>query len=301
VTLKTDQPTWIIYQGPPTWDGSKWVNGDRFFLSGPKAYRANLGVELAPGMDGLELPVTEYRYDADANTPGSQFVSAVATRRNIKASINIFGEDVSDLYRNKDRWYANHQHGSPGRLWFLTRGREPRYLSAMAAEGAGQGTIEKDWGLHNTIKGMEWGWTSDAAYFFGYREEKVFKPVGGKRYRVTFFNASTAPRVYPELYLPGPGQWEFSLGYEQPNLRTPGLAEGEVAKLDYNPKNPTFLKRQKNGTIVNLWPSMVGQRPRFCLEPQTMNTLEIRHVTDETRSGDGLPRLKYSPEFTSWT
>jgi len=76
VTLKTDQPTWIIYQGPPTWDGSKWVNGDRFFLSGPKAYRANLGVELAPGMDGLELPVTEYRYDADANTPGSQFVSA---------------------------------------------------------------------------------------------------------------------------------------------------------------------------------------------------------------------------------
>ena len=147
--MKTDQPTWIIYQGPPTWDGSKWVNGDRFFLSGPKAYRANLGVELAPGMDGLELPVTEYRYDADANTPG--------------------------------------------------------------------------------------------------------------------------------------------------------LAEGEVAKLDYNPKNPTFLKRQKNGTIVNLWPSMVGQRPRFCLEPQTMNTLEIRHVTDETRSGDGLPRLKYSPEFTSWT
>lgn len=297
--MPQSDPVWIVYQGPPLWDGQKWINGDKFFISGHKRYQRNLGIELANGVDGLEAPVREYRYDTDASNPGATYVSSVAVRRTLSGQINVHGKDAKDMRRNKARWYRNHPEGNPGRLWFFTSNGEPRYLPAIISEEAANGTLEKDPNLWGVTRELEWGWQSDSAYFLGYRETKTFKPVGGGRYTTVFYNPSTAPRVYPELFLPGPGRWEVSLGYRQPNFTTPQLEKGDVAKLDYDPRHPTFMKKSAAGVITNLWPSMVGSRPKFCLEPMTKNELSVRYVGQGTP--DGAPQLKFAPEFTSWT
>ena len=295
-------PVIIVYQGPPRWDGTEWINGDKFFISGDKFNHRNLGVELANSIDGLEFPTREFRYDTDANTPGSRFVSSVATRRSLKCSVNIFGDSVEEMRKAKDRWFLNHPEGSPGRLWFFTNTGEHRYLSAYAAENAGSATYDKDPGLRG-VTTLEWGWTSDSPYFYGFREKKLLKPKGGGVYEGYFYNPSTAPQVFPEVFLPGFGQWELSLGYEQPTFRTPNLADGDVAKLDYDQKALSFTCKRKDGRIENLWPSMVGNRPMYCLEPQTINKVTIRNLNEvgNDRPKSKWPYLSFTPEYISWT
>lgn len=111
MAFKSGDTAWIVYQGPPRWDGEKWIDGDRFFLSGGKGLQLDLGVELAPGVSGLEAEVVEYRFDTSANVPGSVYVSEVAGRRTIQAPINILGKTARELRDNKRRWFRNHSQG----------------------------------------------------------------------------------------------------------------------------------------------------------------------------------------------
>lgn len=102
--------------------------------------------------------------------------------------------------------------------------------------------------------------------------------------------------------MPGPGQWELSLGYEQPTFRTPKLVDGDIAKLDYDQKALSFTRKRQDGRVENLWPSMVGNRPLYCLEPQTINKVTIKNLQDiNDRPKEKWPVLSFTPEYISWT
>lgn len=298
--MKKQDKAIIVYQGPPRWNGSSWINGDRFVLSGPRAWQGFEGVELSPGVSGLELPEFEYRWDVDANNPGAHFVSEVASRREISCSLNFLADTESELRIIKDRWFSNHESANPGKLWILTSNTEPRYLPVRRSDKAATGQMERDPYNFTSYSKMEWGWVSDRAYFSGYKSRKKFEWVdSSKSYRCTFYNPSTAERVYPQLYLPGPATWWLSLGYNQPSFKCPSLEEGEELKIDFNPRNHTARKKDKRGNIQNAWPAMVGFRPKFYLEPRTMNTFIVREVN--SNRVPNAPRLEFTPEFESWT
>lgn len=295
MTFKQADNAWIVFQGGPRWDGDKWIDGDKFTLSGRK--KADLGVELAPGVAGLERASVEYRFDTSANVPGSVFVSDVAGGRKISASVNILGDSPAELRHNARRWDRNHRTTSPGRLWMFTSDGEPRYLPVIPSENAGQGTHEKDPNLNSGSIEWEWGWNSDEADFLGYKRHTEMTQFGST-YAVTFWNPSTAARVYPTLYLPGPGRWKVSLGFEKGDFITPMIEAGEVARINLNPRKPTFVKRRADGKIVNLWPTMQGRRPIMFLEPETRNTIAVDLVGGGVP--DSPPVLSYTPKFTSW-
>lgn len=301
MALSGGDRAWIIYQGPPRWDGSKYVNGDKFFLSGHQGYARNLGVDIANGATGLERESTEYLFDTPAAVPDVNYVTSRPMKRQIDCSINIYGSSPKEVRENARRWRRNHPDGNPGRLWVITAEGSPRYLPVFKSETAALGDLEKDPAIRNLYQDLEWGWVSETPYFLGIRETKTLKHTTGGKYEATFFNPSTVPQIYPVLYMPGPGQWTLSLGYQRMNFRTPIIENGETMRMDFNPKHPTFVKKTAQGEIVNLWPSMVGQRPVFSLEAETMNTFSIQHSQNSARSfGDNPPRLTFTPRFSSW-
>lgn len=291
--------TWFVYQGPPRNNGEGWFNGDRFFLSGHHLYQAKEGVELATGITGLGRETNEERYDTPADIPEANFVASVPTRRTLGCSVNILGSTPRETRENYQRWIDNHPDGEPGKLWILSSGAEPRYLYARKSADAGVGTIEKEIGLLKRIEGMEWGWTSNSPYFYGMRASHPLKRVGTtNKYQATFWNPSTVKRVYPVVYVPGPGVWELDLGGKRGKFRTPTLAANEEAMIDFAPKNNSFLKRNKDtGVVTSLWPSMVGDRPNDWLSPQTKNTYEATKISG---TGTATPRIEFTPLFSSW-
>lgn len=287
----------IRYQGPPRWTGSSWnMNGDTFILSGPG--KADKGVELAGSVSGLDRPDVEYRYDAGANTPGSKLVSSVAGRRNLLATINILGDSEAALRRNKQRWERAHSEDpkNPGRLWIITPGSPDRFLEVYKSETAGTATLDKDPHIRYLYEGWDWGWTSDSPYFKGRTVQREMSGSAG-RWTDTFFNESTAPYIYPKLYLYGPGQYNIDGGYTVGQLELPAMNPGEVIRVDYNPENKTVLKRTSGGTVINIWPTLGGQRPLMTLEPETTNTVSVRAYNT---SGGKAPVFEYTPQFVSW-
>ena len=295
MAFKSGDTAWIVYQGPPRWDGEKWIDGDRFFLSGGKGLQLDLGVELAPGVSGLEAEVVEYRFDTSANVPGSVYVSEVAGRRTIQAPINILGKTARELRDNKRRWFRNHRNGEKGRLWAFTSEGEPRYLPVIRGEGAGLSTLDKDPGLRVLYEGFDWGWDSDSPYFMGY-EASHNLIANGNVYEKTFYNPSTAPRVYPVLTLPGGCRWRIPLGGGE-TFVTMEIPTGEEARLDLQPRKPTFLKKNAEGKVENIWHSLLGNRPKLYLEPETRNHFSIEAVDG---TPDKAPNLTFTPLFTSW-
>ncbi|MDD2326186.1 MAG: hypothetical protein PHW63_09345 [Alphaproteobacteria bacterium] len=292
--------TWVVYQGPPRWDGSDWVNGDRFFLSGHKALQGREGVELAPGVGGLERGISDYRFDTSANVPGANRVDEIDGRREIPAAVNILGKTPREVRANKRKWQANHPSGEPGKLWFFSSDGPPRYLRAMKAQEAGAGTIEKEPANRNLYEKLEWGWTSDDAYFRGYHESKTLKPLEAGFYGRTFFNTSTVRAIYPVLYLPG-GRWKISRGYRNGFFTTTDIAMNEEIRIDYDPTNSTYIKRNLDtGVITNMWPTMVGERPKLSLEAETKNAYSVELVSGDPAQFRSIPRLEFTPMFTSW-
>lgn len=302
MALSGGDKIWIVYQGPPRWDGSEWVNGDRFFLSGHRKYSQNLGIELAKEITGLDREPTEYRVDSSANIAGGKHVDTIAGPRQIDCAVNIMGDNNKQMRENKRRWFRNHPDDNPGRLWAFTSDGPPRYLSVIKSDKAALGSLDEDPSIYGRYKGLEWGWVSNEPYWLGFRETKRFKHVSGGKYKAVFYNPSTVPQVYPVMYLPGPGQWTLSLGYQRLNFRTPVLLDGETARLDFHPKHPTFNKKKPNGEIENLWPSMVGQRPIFSLEAETMNAIEISHSETNGKQWpeNNQPRISFTPKYHSW-
>lgn len=297
--------TWIVYQGPPRWDGTKWINGDRFFLSGHHAFQGKDGVELSPGLTGLERGTSEYRYDTAANIPGANLVSSIDGRREISGAINILGSTPAEVRKNKRKWFDNHPGREPGRLWFFTSDSMPRYLYAVKTESAGLTTLENDPANRKLYDKFDWGWVSDDAFFRGYRETKRLKAGSQGRYSRTFYNTSTASEVFPTLFLPGGGgsgvSWRVPRGYEQEDFVTPRVLSHEEIRIDFDPTNPTFVKRDLiTGDVTNLWPSMVGNRPKFSLEPKTMNTFTAHVHSGAPDTSNSEPRLVFTPLYISW-
>lgn len=278
---------WVVYQGPPRWDGTKMINGDRFFLGGHRQLQGREGVELAKGVSGLLKEVSEYRYDTASEQPGSTFVGSIASRREIGASINIFGDTPSDLRKKIRKWLDNHPEDSAGRLWFFTSDGDPRYLTVRQHPSAGTSSMDEDPSMRRKLEGMEWGWVSDDPYFSGYISRQDF--VNGK---VTFYNPSTAKVVYPKVYLPGPGVYTFM------GITTPALAANEIVRFDFNPLAHTYVKLNLSTSAVdNLWYRLEGKRPKLGLKPQTKNTLKISY------SGAGsafAPYVEFTPKFRSY-
>lgn len=297
--------TWTVYQAPPVWNGYEWVNGERFFLSGHGAYQRDMGVELARDLTGLERENVEYQYDQGANRSGARYQGQVADKREISGAVNILGNSPSELRANKRRWMDAHPDGNPGKLWFFSSDSSPRYLNVLKSPTAGAGSLDIDPSLTNIYRDLEWGWVSDGAYFRGYKVTKPIRSRGARMFSTTFYNDSTVPQVYPTLYLPGPGRWEFSLGWNKVNFLTPLIKANEEARISFDPLEKSFLLRNKDtGLTTNLWPSMVGQRPEFSLEAKTKNTVILSLAEgDESDFASDVkaPKLVFTPQYHSWT
>lgn len=261
------------------------------------------GVELSGSISGLELPASESRYDSSANIPGAALQDVIEGRRQISAAVNILGDTPAEVRKNKRKWLLNHPKTEPGKLWFFTSDGMPRYLYAVKSESAGSTSLDKDPAIRRLYESFEWGWNSDQAHFRGYRETKKLKPGSGGEFFRTFYNPSTVEEVFPTLYLPGSagGRWRIKLGFEQPHFVTPVIAANEEIRLDFDPSKATFVKRNLDtGEITNLWPTMMGERPRFSLERETKNTFSVTLQGGNAAQFRTDPRLVFTPLFTSW-
>lgn len=301
MALSGGDKTWIVYEGPPRWDGAKWVNGDKFFLSGNSALQGREGVELAPGVSGLTAPVTEYRYDTSANIPGSNYQDNIDGRRIIQASVNILGKNPKEVQDNFAKWNRNHPEDEPGKLWIFHDDHEPRYLYARRSAESGVATLEKDPANRNLYEKLEWGWDADDAYFRGFRSVYDLNLYEGK-YQRTFYNPSTAREVFPEIYLPGGSDvsWRVPRGYMRGEFITPKIGINEEVRISYDPSKNTFVKRNiYSGELTNLWPTMTGNRPKLSFEPETKNTFSLS-LASGALPPRAVPRLAFVPMFKAW-
>lgn len=245
----------IIYEGPPRYEDGYLVEGKKFHLSG-RPEQAKEGVELARGVSGLLRPAQEYRYDTTAEQPGSTYVSAVRNRRRIDSSINVFGDTAEEFHNNWRSWVDNSPVDVEGKLWFISPFQPPRYAFVRPSEEAGQSALDMDPFLYRKLEGLEWGWESDYAYFFGEEEITVPFDLSGK---VQFTPEGDVEKMYPKVYLPGPG--EYRIG-DVNGFRTPVLTEDEVIRFNFDPQRKTFVKRNMvTGEVTNLWYMLDGKRP----------------------------------------
>lgn len=298
----------IIYEGPQRHDGYQWVDGDKFHLSGDRHLQAKEGVELARNLTGIGREATEERFDTAADMHTARFVGKIPSRRQIGAALNIFGDTPADFVANFQRWERNHFQSEPGRLWFLTPGAEDRYLLARASSEAGLGGVEVDPTLTSSLKNYEWGWNSDSPYFFGRLSSTPLARQGSTRtYQAAVKNPSTADVVYPQIFLRGLGSWKvrFRALAGDPSteisFNVPHLADNEEARIDFSPANPTFLKRNvSSGKVTNLWPTMLGKRPKAHLSPETTFLVVAERDPAAAGSPAALPRVEFTPLFSSW-
>lgn len=304
--LTSGDRTWIVYQAPPVWDGSKWVDGERFFLSGHGSYSRDKGVDLARSITGLEREQTTYRYNQSADQNGASYQGSVADKRELECSVNIVADSPSEARFNKRRWMDAHPDDNPGKLWVITSDGPPRYLTVYKSQVAGQSSIDIDPSeFPYGYRDFEWGWVSTDAYFRGYRQTHRLKHRGGNVFSATFYNDSTVPNVYPMIYFPGEGSWTVSLGYQRPTFTTPIIPEGYEARLSFHPLDTSFIIRNKRtGVTSNLWPSMEGERPRFSLEANTRNTMSVLlsdgNASDFSSELGDYPRVVFTPLYHSW-
>lgn len=286
----------VTYEGPHRWNGKTWVEGDTFTLNGPN--KGDLGVELAPSASGLERPTKVYRYDSVANGSQARFRDAVAEKRKLTIPINILAETSRELRENKNRWFRNHSEDNPGKLWFRTPEGIPRYMLARKSVDAALGSMDKDPHIRNLYEGFEWGWESDGAYFYGEDREVVFKKHLAMTYKAEVENPSTAPEVFPKLYLYGPGVYRFSLGWMQGNFDTVDIPSGSVVQIDFHPQRATYKMMDAKGKVSNMWPYAFGKRPKFSLEAESTTSMEVICLRG---TPSRPPLLTFTPEFESWT
>lgn len=270
----------VVYEGPPHYENGSLVDGKKFHLSG-RPLQAQEGVELARGIAGILLPSREYRYDTSAEQPGSTFVSSITGRRRIDSSINVFGDTIAEFQDNWNDWVNNHPDEVEGKLWFYPEGKKPRYAYVRKNAEAGQSTLDIDPYLFRKIEGLEWGWESDYSYFFGDMVKVTFNSSN----QVSFVPEGDVARMYPKLYLPGPGQ------YTVMGITTPTLASNEVVRLNFDPLRKTYVRRNTaTGKVDNLWYTLEGKRPELVLEAGKRFTLTIA-------GSAGKAYIEYTPLY----
>lgn len=289
----------ITYEGPPRWDGTTWVTGDKFVLSGPRnerlAHGPGTGVELSKELSGLPRPEVEDRYDSAADLPGSRYVGSIPKRRTIKGAINFVADTPQLLRALMAKWDRNHPEKSPygkqftmGKLSFEATGSTPRFLLCRKTPEAGLGALEQDPAIHRRLLGLEWGWVSDSPYFMG---ADITVPISGPTTFTTVGTVST----YPVVYVTGPsagGPLVFTDGINTSTVTLPQISAGEELRIDYHPADMSLLKRTiATGDVKSVWSKLYGQRPKFSLEPG------VKHTVTYT----GEAKLIYTPLFLSWT
>lgn len=249
----------IIYEGPPHYEDGFLVPGKKFHISG-RPEQAREGVELARGVSGLLRPAQEYRYDTSAEQPGSTFVSSVRNRRRIESSINVFGDTAEEFHNNWRSWVDNNPSDREGKLWIYPPFGKPRYAFVRPNAEAGQSSMDVDPYLMRKIEGLEWGWESDYAYLFG--EEPLTVPFDADG-NVSFVPEGDVERMYPKIYLPGPGAYILD---NINGFKTPVLTKDEVIRFNFDPQRKTFVKRNEvTGEVTNLWYLLDGKRPEAIL------------------------------------
>lgn len=63
------------------------------------------------------------------------------------------------------------------------------------------------------------------------------------------------------------------------------------------------MEKDARGNYTNLWPLMLGRRPKISLEPETLNKFTVtlmEWTNNNDQRLDSDPRIVYTPEFMSW-
>jgi hypothetical protein len=271
--LSRGDRTWIIYRGP---------DGSRFWLSGMRG-QGKQGVELAPGIVGLDRPPEELLWLQEARQNGADLVGSNVDVRTIRAAVNILGRTPRQQRSAFDRWNRSQDNEQYGKLAFINSYSGVKILDVLYGDSP-SASIDKDPALRSGLIGYPVTWVCPNPYFKGYVEEFPWRPSGassggwqmGKR---KVRHLGTAPRTYPQIYLPGPGTWRIPMGIRDENgnlpdydqydpttyVELPPLKADEEAWLDTDPRVETITKKSASGVETNLWAKMKGQRPRLWL------------------------------------
>ncbi|WGH20825.1 minor tail protein [Gordonia phage Commandaria] len=285
--LSRGDKTWIIFRGP---------EGGRFWLSG-MAGRGKQGVELSNGLVGLDRPPTELVWLQEARQNGADLVGSNVDVRTIKGAVNILGKTPREVRAAYDDWQRNNFFERYSRLFFINSYSGVRFLDVLLGESP-NGSLDKDPALLKRIIDYPWTWVSPNPYYKGYTETFKAKTVGGGESvaYVKVRNLGNAPRVYPRIYLPGPGVWHIPRGTRRPNWRgeenlgplveedtipLPALKTGEGIWLNPDPRVETITRVDTNDPEnplrqKNLWAQMSGQRPKLWLNPRSEEKWKFR-------------------------
>ena len=282
--LSRGDRTWIVYRGP---------EGGRFWLSGMRG-QGKQGVELAKGLVGLDRPPTELVWLQEAHQNGADLVGSNTDVRTIKGAVNILGKSPRETRAAYDDWQRNNFHDRYGRLFFLNSYSGVRFLDVLLAESPNE-SIDQDPALLRRLAGYPWSWVCPNPYYKGYSEtfKSKIAASGDTEVTVKVRNFGSAPRVYPRIYLPGPGLWSIPRGTRALNWRgeenlgplvdddmiqvgTKPLKTGEGIWLNPDPRVETITHETLDGKKKNLWAQMSGQRPRLWMNPRTQEDWKFR-------------------------
>ncbi|QDF19149.1 minor tail protein [Gordonia Phage Lollipop1437] len=282
--LSRGDKTWVILRGP---------EGGRFWLSGMRG-RGKQGVELANGLVGLDRPPTELVWLQEARQNGADLVGSNTDIRTIKGAVNILGRTPREVRAAYADWQRNNFFTRYSRLFFINSYSGVRFLDVLTGETP-NGSLDKDPALLRRIADYPWTWASPNPFYKGYSETFEAKiPTSGETIvRMKVRNFGDAPRVYPRIYLPGPGVWHIPRGTRVVNWRgeeglgplvaedtipLPALKANEGIWLNPDPRIETITRVSADGTEKNLWAQMSGQRPKLWLNPRSEEEWQFRVV-----------------------
>lgn len=309
--LSNGDRTWIVYRGIRI-PGEKPI---RLYLSGMKD-KGKQGVELAPGLVGLDRPPTELMWLQEAHQNGADLVGNNVDVRTLRGAVNILGKTPREMRAAYSLWNRGQALDQYGRLFFMNSFSGVRALDILVGESPAA-SLEKDPALRRGYIGYPFTWVSPNPYYKGYTEEfDDFKPeaAGSDGYAVgniQIRNLGDAPHVYPQIYLPGPGVWRIPRGLRQDDgslpaydpmdketfVELPALKTGEQAWLNTDPRVETITKETASGIQTNMWAEMKGQRPRLKLPGSTS---EPWTFAVKGGSGSVKPKIVVQPLYLSY-
>lgn len=273
--LSRGDRTHIIYRG---------TEGDRFWLAGMRG-QGKQGVELAPGIVGLDRPPTELVWLQEAHQNGADLVGSNVDVRTIKGAVNILGKNPRHWRDRYACWQRNNQFDRLGRMYFINSYSGYRYCDVLTGE-APNASIEKDPALRRGIAAYPWTWVAPNPYYKGLTEEFEWQVTPADSLGVSVMRTKVRSLgdadSYPVIELPGPGIWTIPMGIREPlphedhrGLRSRGpidmrhtitfdrIEAGQKIVLNTDPRIETIDRVSSTGITTNLWAKLEGKRPRI--------------------------------------
>ena len=315
--LSGGDKTWIVARGIRRPNETP----SRLYLSGMKD-KGRQGIELAPGIVGLDRPPTELVWLQEARQNGADLVGANIDVRTLRGAVNILGKKIDGRYTTRavreaySLWNRSQALDQYLRLFFMNSYSGIRFLDCLVGESPAA-SLEKDPAIRKGYIGYPFTWVCPNPYFKGYTEEfDDFRDVkaGSDGFSVGKLRIRTlgdAPMTYPQVWLPGPGIWRIPRGLRQDDgslpaydptdpetyVELPALKAGEQAWLDPNPRVETIVNQTAAGTQTNLWAKMKGQRPKLHLPGSTS---EEWTFAVKGGSGSAKPKVVVQPLYLSY-